>query len=119
MVVSDLRAELITAVEQLLIASEASRQVTLDELGDAVGALSVSYADIDAMISLLEARGRRVVAPAELKGEQLLGSVLKTLRTLRPALGRRPTHEEIAKDAGLSVDEVRHALMLAQVMQRG
>lgn len=70
------------------------------------------------MMAMLEAEGRKVVGAPALKGERLLAQVLTTIRALAPQLGRRPTHLEIAEHASLSVDEVRHALTLAKIMQR-
>jgi len=80
--------------------------------------LPVSYAEIDVMVTELEARGRTIVSPAAMQGELLLQQVVAALRTLRPELGRSPTHAEIAAQTGLTLEQVRHALALAQVMQR-
>lgn len=107
-------------MKQLLEASAApgSPDISLDALGEAIGARSVSYPEIDAMMALLEAEGRRITAPAGQQGEALLRRVLETLRALAPQLGRRPNHHEIAEHAGMSVEQVRQALLFAQVMQR-
>ena len=115
---STLRPELLEVVKQLLEASVASREISLDALGNAIGPRSVSYPEIDAMMTLLEAQGRQIAAPSGQHGAELLRRVLDALRTLGPRLGRRPNHTEIAAHAGMSTDEVRQALLLAQVMQR-
>jgi hypothetical protein len=115
--VAALRTEISEVVDALLRAPRAS--VTLDELAEALGVLSVSHAEIDALIDALEARGV-LVAPADevdLPGE--LGRVLAAARALAPALGRRPTSEEIAARAGLPPASVRRALLFARVLARG
>jgi hypothetical protein len=119
--VSELRAELAVIVEQLVHTAQANgtgRDITLDALGEAIGIRAVSFPEVDAMIANLEARGFNLVTPDNLRGEQLLRSVLGSLRTLSPRLGRRPNHAEIAEHAGLSVEEVRYALLFSQIIQR-
>ena len=116
--VSELRAELRMVVNRLLVASEKSREVSLDEIGEALGTLSASYTEIEAMIVLLEAKRRRVAAPAGGDGEAHLGRVVSAAKTLSARLGRRPNVTEIASLAGLSVEQVKHALVLARIMQR-
>jgi DNA-directed RNA polymerase sigma subunit (sigma70/sigma32) len=98
--------------------SSASDEVTLDALGEALGARAVSHAEIDAMIAALEARGVKVVAPEGGGGEERLRVVVATARALVAELGRKPRPAEIAARSGLSEDEVRRALALAQVIQR-
>lgn len=70
------------------------------------------------MISLLEKRGRQVIAPSHGRGEEHLASVVSAARILSAELGRRPSSAEVALRAGLSAAQVKHALMLARVMQR-
>lgn len=113
-----LRSDLRTIVDRLVAASASTREVPLDALGTAIGTLAVSYTEIDAMISALEARGRQVIAPSSGRGEANLASVLTAARSLSAELGRRPSTREIALRAGLSADQVKHALMLARIMQR-
>jgi hypothetical protein len=116
--VNQLRAELRSIVDKLVAVSSSTREVSLDALGNAIGTLAVSYTEIDAMISALEARGRHVTAPSSGRGEAHLASVLTAARALSSELGRRPSTAEIALRAGLSADQVKHALVLARVMQR-
>ncbi|HEX4351916.1 MAG TPA: sigma-70 domain-containing protein [Polyangiales bacterium] len=115
---SDLRPDLLAVVRQLLTASETSGEVTLDQLGDAIGALAASYPEIDAMIAALEAEGRRVIAPAGGSGEAHLARVVNAAKELTRELGHRPNVVAIASRAGLSIDEVKQALVLARIMQR-
>jgi hypothetical protein len=105
-------------LQQLLESSRDSREILLDAIGDAIGVLSVSYPEIDALIGELESQGRTVRAPVGGQGEDWLRAVLSSTRSLAPQLGRRPQTSEIAEHAGLSLEQVRYALLLAQVMQR-
>ena len=113
-----MRKELRVIVDKLVAASEVTRQVSLDALGQALGIQSVSYVEIDAMISALEARGRTVEAASGGKGEEYLRQVVTAVRSLSHELGRRPSPSEIALRTRLSLEQVRHALLLAKIMQR-
>ncbi len=113
-----LRAELESVVGALLVASERSREVTLDAIGEAIGVRAVSHDDVDAVLTALESRGRRVIAPEGGGGEEKLRTVVVTARDLTTELGRRPTIAEIAAKSGLAESEVRQALFLARVIQR-
>jgi hypothetical protein len=113
-----LRQELSTLVDSLAAASHASHEVTLDTLGDAIGARSVSYDEIDDIIAALEQRGRRVIAESDGRIEDRLRAVVAAGRTLTIELARRPTVPEIADRTHLSSAQVRSALMLARIMQR-
>lgn len=113
-----MRAELQAIVDALLEASTDAREVTLDAMGEAIGARAITSEEIDAMISALEAAGRKVVAPAGGTGEARLKEVVAAARALGPELGRKPTVAEIAARSGLSAADVHHALALLKVMQR-
>jgi 2-hydroxychromene-2-carboxylate isomerase len=116
--VSELRSELQEVVAQLLRRSEASGHVTLDQIGDAIGALAVSFVEVDAVIEALERAGRVVEAGDKPRGEEHLQAVVRGIRELSAKLGRRPTHQELAEHAGLTSAELSHALQLARIMQR-
>jgi hypothetical protein len=116
--VTKLRRELRVIVDRLVASSAASRQISLDALGQAIGVQAVSYAEIDAMVTAIEARDRRVEATTEGRGEEYLKLVVGAVRTLSGELGRRPSLAEIALRTRLSLEQVRHALMLARIMQR-
>lgn len=114
-----MRPELQLILEQLMAASASSREVSLDALGEAIGNRAVSYTDVDSMIAALEAEGYAVTgAQADLRGEQHLGAVIAALRASAGRGRRRPTLPELAEQTGLSVEQVRHALVLARIMQR-
>lgn len=116
---SGLRPELQSIVEQLLAASADSREIGLDALGEAIGSRAVSYTDVDAMIAALEAEGRSVTgSSADLRGEAHLRAVVTALRAAAGEGRRRPSLQELAKETGLSIEQVRHALVLARIMQR-
>lgn len=116
--VSILRRDLLEIVDRLVAESPGSESISLDDLGQAIGLKSVSYAEIDAMISALEARDRKVEATTEGRGEEYLRLVVDALRTLSYELGRRPSLNEIALRTRLNHEQVRHALLLARIMQR-
>lgn len=113
-----LRPELAAIVDALTTSSERSRTVHLDAIGEAIGARAVAADEIDAMIAVLESRGRTIVGPDGGHGEAHLKKVVATARALRAELGRNPSAQEIAATADLPVADVRHALSLVQIMQR-
>jgi Sigma-70 region 3 len=113
-----LRSELQAIVEALLAASAASKEVTLDAIGQAIGARAITPVEIDAILAALEAKGRTIAGPEGGAGEDRLKAVVAAARALASELGRPATVAEIASHAGLGVEEVRHALTLLKVMQR-
>ncbi|MBX3207778.1 MAG: hypothetical protein KF764_22205 [Labilithrix sp.] len=115
---STLGPELTALVEQLVRGTPPGGAITLDAIGEAIGARAIGADEIDAMLSAIEARDRRVVSAEGGKGELHLKSVVGAARTLRAELGRAPRPDEIAERAGLTRAEVQHALALARIMQR-
>lgn len=113
-----LRAELVAVVDALLAPARPGSAIELDAIGEAIGARAVSADEIDAMLSLIEGRGFRVVTRAGGGGEATLKTVLTVARALRAELGRAPRPDEIAGRAGLGLIDVQHALSLARIMQR-
>jgi len=102
---------------RLLAPQQAGRAVSLDAVADAIGAEPVTMQDIEAIFDGLEAAGHAVEAeprdpPAALK------QVLATVRSFSALSGRRPTVPEIAHHSGLSVAEVRFAMLYARVLVR-
>ena len=83
-----------------------------------MGALSVSTDEVDAILTALEAAGRRIVGPEGARGADTLRAVLPAARALAASLGRTPTIDEIATQLGVPADRVRHALALGRVMGR-
>jgi hypothetical protein len=116
---SALRSELMSVLNTLLTVSETTLHVELDAIGAAIGALSVSTDDIDALLRELEARGRQIVAPSGGGAERQLGQVVAAARKLRISSPQgKPGLSEVAREAGLSEDQVLVALALLRVMQR-
>lgn len=113
-----LRPELAAIVEGLLARTKKGDLIELDALGEAVGTMTIGSDEIDAMLTMLEGRGRRVTTRKGGGGEAALKTVLTTARALRAELGRAPRVQEIATRAGLSEADVQHALALASIMQR-
>ncbi len=113
-----LPSKLLPVLERLLAQSVDSCRVTLDEIGDAIDLVPVSTDDADALIDALERAGRTVVGPEGARGAENLRRVLPAARALGARLGRPPVIEEIARETGLSDEDVRHALALGRVMGR-
>ena len=111
-----LRPVLEEVVRSLL--ARAPHEVTLDEIGDALGTLAVTTDEIDAVLSALEAAGRAIAGPEGGRGAETLRAVLPAARALAASLGRRPTIDEIAASVGLPAERVRHAIALGRVMGR-
>jgi transcriptional regulator GlxA family with amidase domain len=115
---SALRPDLAALVDALVRGTAKGDAVTLDAVGEAIGARAIAQDEIDAVLSAIEKRGRRVVSAEGGRGEIHLKSVLDAARVLRAELGRPPRSEEIAARAGLSLADVQHALALARIIQR-
>ena len=113
-----MKPELEEVVRVLLEAGKTGGEISLDALGEALGTRAISADDVDEIMRALERQGLRVVGPEGGGGEDRLRGVVTTARALVAELGRKPTVAEIAARSGLTVDEVRQALALAQVMQR-
>jgi hypothetical protein len=111
-----LRPVLDSVVRDLL--TREPREVTLDQIGEALGTLAVTTDEIDAILSALEAAGRSIVGPEGGRGAETLRVVLPAARALAATLGRRPTIDEIAAHVGVPAERVRHAIALGQVMGR-
>jgi hypothetical protein len=102
----------------LLDASETSRSITIDAIGDAIGVVPVSTDDVDALLTVLEDAGRTIVAPEGQRGVKNLQRVLAAVRELAARDGRKPGIAEIAAHTGIDPRDVRHALALGRVMGR-
>jgi hypothetical protein len=113
-----LRPDLAAVVDALVLSAGSAGEVSLDDLGEAIGVRAVTPPEIEAILATLEARGVQVRGPEGGGGEERLGRVVAAARALGGELGRRASIAEIAERAGLSDTDVRHALALACVMQR-
>jgi hypothetical protein len=112
------RDALKAVLNQLLGASRPGDVITVDQMGDAVGALSVGSGDLEALFDALEAQGRTISAPQGGRGEANLHKVLASARALRGTLARTPSKAEIAAHCGLSEHDVFLTLELVKIMQR-
>jgi hypothetical protein len=92
--------------------------ISLDEVGHALGSLSVSTGEIEAIFSMLEAAGREVGTREAGGVEAHLKLVVNAARALKAESTARPSVSDIATASGLSRDEVLAALFLLRVMQR-
>jgi hypothetical protein len=100
---------------QLLAKGDAA--LSLDAVAEAIGAAPVTMQDIEAIFDGLEAAGRAVEAEPR-DPPSALKQVLATVRSFSALSGRRPTVPEIAQHSGLSVAEVRFAMLYARVLVR-
>jgi hypothetical protein len=91
--------------------------ISLDDVAEAIGAAAVTFEDIEAVFDALEAAGRRVESEPR-DPPAALAKVLGAVRSFSAMSGRRPTLPEIAEHSGLSVGEVRFALLYARVLVR-
>ncbi|MEO6602241.1 MAG: hypothetical protein ABIQ16_20335 [Polyangiaceae bacterium] len=106
-------------LDLLLQETISAEVVSLDRVAEAIGAAAVTMQDIEAILDALEAHGRRVDSKSEFKDPPAaLAQVLKSVRSFSAVTGRRPTLPEIAQHSGLSVGEVRFALLYARVLVR-
>ena len=102
---------------ELLSEGQASESISLDRVAEVIGAAPVTMQDIEAILDALSAAGRP--AQAEMKDPPAaLARVLKAVRSFSAATGRRPTLPEIAQHSGLTLAEVRFALLYARVLVR-
>jgi len=128
-----MREKVRAVLESLLTGTEGA--ITLDALGDAIGAMSITQDEIDALMRALEEAGREIAsepgrglgreggaaaepgAPTWSLGEETLKQVLDAARAMR-ASGRTPSPLDLARATGLPIGRVRNALALARVIAR-
>ncbi len=91
--------------------------LSLDTIGDAIGTMTITPAEIEELFSALEAAGRQVERTT-LNVREHLGVVLREARRLRQQLNAPPTVESIAAATGLGESAVRAALLYASVLGR-
>jgi hypothetical protein len=108
--------DVVSSILERLLASS-SNEVSLDEVGDAIGAQLVTQPEIEELLDALERAGRRVGEGTPDLREHLR-RVLRAARQLRSVERREPTVDAIAKATGLSSGEVRAALLYASVLSR-
>jgi hypothetical protein len=97
-------------LEELLRRHRATGHVHLNDLGEVIGVMAISQDEVEALVDRLEAEGLRVGEALDGPDVLLMQGVLASARRLRAALGRAPSVEEIAVDAGQPTHVVRRAL---------
>ena len=97
-------------VDELLGRHRAAGRVHLNDLAEVIGVRPVTPDEIEHVIDRLEAEGLRVGEALDGEDVGVLRAVLVSARRLGASLGRRPTVDEIARDAGCAEHEVRRAL---------
>jgi len=107
---------LVAAIVERLLAQHHG-WVSLDSVAGAIGTAQVTLEDIEAVFTALEAAGRCVESEPK-NPPAALAKVLATVRSFSAVSGRRPTLPEIAQHSGLSLGEVRFALLYARVLVR-
>jgi hypothetical protein len=112
------RPELAAVLAKLIVESERTRVVALDAIGEAIGTHAVSTDEIDALFVALEQRGRAIASPVGGTVEGLLKRVVAAARELKREAPRRLTIDDVAKQAGITREQVISALALLHVMQR-
>ncbi|HYP76676.1 MAG TPA: hypothetical protein VER12_11995 [Polyangiaceae bacterium] len=104
-------------VGKLLTGRPSGAAISLDEVADAIGTAAVTMPEIEAIFDALEAAGHSVAAEPK-NPPAALAKVLSTVRSFSAVSGRKPNLAEIAQHSGLSVGEVRFALLYARVLVR-
>lgn len=113
-----MRAPLRAVLDALLAGSAPGAELSLDAIGDALGAIAVTPDEIGWLLDSLEGAGRRVGTALGVGAVAALNRVLTCARSLRQELGRPARVDELAGRTGLSELEVRRALLFARVMGR-
>lgn len=104
-------------VARLLAATPAGAELTLDDVGEAVGAAPVTYEDIEAILDALAAAGHAVELPAvDLTAH--LQRVLTAARDLKREHGGTPSVQDLERATGLSRTLIVAALRFADTLRR-
>jgi hypothetical protein len=104
------RAPLERILAELLARHGDGGHVHLNDLAEVIGTEPISPDEIEALVERLEASGLRVGEPLDSLDVLVIRETLASARRLRAALGRAPTVDEIAADAGHPAHAVRRAL---------
>jgi len=106
----------VEAVLQFLLSSE-PRELSLDAIGDAIGAMRITQDEIEQLLGAIENAGKTIGGSSP-QVRQHLRPVLEQARRLKLERQATPNVESIAEATGLSTTEVRAALLYAQVLGR-
>ncbi len=108
-----MRPAIAAILDRLLKCKDAS--LSLDTIGDAIGAEQISQAEIEELFHSLEAAGRAVDATAPNVRLHLV-LVLREARRLRELHHSNPDVKTLAQATKLTEREVRAALLYASVL---
>ena len=95
-----------------------ARSLSLDEVGDALGDRAVGADEVEKLLQRLESHGARIDNFVSEGLAPLLKQVISFARELREQ-GHNPSPSLIAKTSGLTVREVRVALLYFDVIKLG
>jgi len=104
------RAPVERILGELLARHADTGHVHLNDLAESIGVEAVTPDEIEAIVDRLEAAGLRVGEPLDSLDVLVIREVLTSARRLREGLGRAPTVDEVAADAGHPAHLVRRAL---------
>jgi hypothetical protein len=106
----------ITAILESLLKRE-ERNLSLDTIGEAIGAQQIDQNEIEELFQWLEAAGRQIETTTS-HVRQHFALVLREARRLREQQSSTPDAQAIAVATGLTTSEVRAALLYASVLGR-
>jgi hypothetical protein len=95
---------------ELLGRHKKDRRVHLNDIAEAIGDRSLTYDEVEGLVTCLEAEGLEVGEPLDERDVSVMKDVLASARHLRVALGRSPKVDEIANASGHPARAVRRAL---------
>jgi hypothetical protein len=110
-----MRSEL-DAMVQLLLARDES-VVSLDAIGETIGAERISQIEIEELFAEIEKAGRTIGGPTP-QVRQYLHLVIDHARRLKGEQETTPNVSAIAEATGITVGQVRAALLYASVLGR-
>jgi hypothetical protein len=96
--------------DQLVARHGEAKRIDLNDIAEVIGSRAVSYDEVEWLVDRLEAEGFSVGEAIDSTDVEIMKEVLVHARTLRGALGRSPTVDEIANTSGKPVHVVRRAL---------
>lgn len=85
-------------------------RVQLNDIAEVIGERSLTYDEVEGLVTCLEAEGLEVGEPLDPRDIDVMRAVLGAARRLRIELGRRPTVDQIALASGHPARAVRRAL---------
>jgi hypothetical protein len=105
-------------LDEIVAMSEPGSVISLDVFAALQAPYGLSPEEVDALITAVEATGRRIEADDSIHLQEELALVLPRARAFVVAHGRRPTVDELAAEAGVSAAVVRRALSFGRLIAR-